>query len=247
MAQAIYREWFVHFRFPGHEDATFVDSPLGSIPEGWSVRPVQEVADARRGYSWDRSIETEDDAGTRVATIPNIRARLDMSGCTRLTDVTAADVERFSIRADDILMIGSNGNPERVAYSVRAPADTADLFASFLMRVRSKPDQTDPLLLFHQLRDPDGVLRQVRSTAVGATGLRNLRITVLRDALVTVPDRATSQGFQASVRPAIALADQLDEQQRALAAIRDLLLPELVTGQIDVSELDLDALVEAVA
>ena len=35
MAQAIYREWFVEFRFPGHEKVKLVDSPLGKIPEGW--------------------------------------------------------------------------------------------------------------------------------------------------------------------------------------------------------------------
>lgn len=32
MARLIYREWFVHFRFPGHEDVEFVDSDLGPIP-----------------------------------------------------------------------------------------------------------------------------------------------------------------------------------------------------------------------
>ena len=37
MAQAIYREWFVHFRYPGHEDDELVDSPLGPIPSGWAV------------------------------------------------------------------------------------------------------------------------------------------------------------------------------------------------------------------
>ena len=37
MAQAIYREWFVHFRYPGHEDGTLVDSPLGPIPEVGNV------------------------------------------------------------------------------------------------------------------------------------------------------------------------------------------------------------------
>ena len=37
MARTIYREWFVRFRYPGHEDATFVDSPLGPIPEGWEI------------------------------------------------------------------------------------------------------------------------------------------------------------------------------------------------------------------
>ena len=37
MAQAIYREWFVNFRFPGHENVKLVDSPLGQIPEGWEA------------------------------------------------------------------------------------------------------------------------------------------------------------------------------------------------------------------
>ena len=42
MARALYREWFVHFRFPGHEKVPRVTSPLGEIPEGW------EVSEARR-------------------------------------------------------------------------------------------------------------------------------------------------------------------------------------------------------
>ena len=37
MAQNLYREWFVKFRFPGHQHARFTDSPLGRIPEGWEV------------------------------------------------------------------------------------------------------------------------------------------------------------------------------------------------------------------
>ncbi|MDI6707433.1 MAG: restriction endonuclease subunit S, partial [Bacillota bacterium] len=38
MAQLIYREWFVKFRFPGHEKVRMVDSELGPIPEGWEVK-----------------------------------------------------------------------------------------------------------------------------------------------------------------------------------------------------------------
>ena len=52
MAQAIYREWFVHFRYPGHEDDELVDSPLGPIPDGWEVATLGDVvrafADGRR-------------------------------------------------------------------------------------------------------------------------------------------------------------------------------------------------------
>ena len=41
MAQAIYREWFVNFRFPGHQNVRMTDSPMGKIPQDWeiSVRP----------------------------------------------------------------------------------------------------------------------------------------------------------------------------------------------------------------
>ena len=45
MAQSLYREWFVHFRFPGHESAKFVDSELGQIPHGWEVKPLKDSLD----------------------------------------------------------------------------------------------------------------------------------------------------------------------------------------------------------
>jgi len=48
MARRLYREWFVHFRFPGHEGCRFVDSPLGEIPEGWEVKSLSDVADVNR-------------------------------------------------------------------------------------------------------------------------------------------------------------------------------------------------------
>jgi type I restriction enzyme S subunit len=50
MTRAVYREWFEEFRFPGHERAKFVPSPIGNIPLGWEVRHVSEFADFVRGY-----------------------------------------------------------------------------------------------------------------------------------------------------------------------------------------------------
>ena len=44
MARALYREWFVHFRFPGHENHPRVPSPLGEIPEGWEVKQLGDVS-----------------------------------------------------------------------------------------------------------------------------------------------------------------------------------------------------------
>src|SRR6266849_6012235 len=49
MARALYREWFVHFRFPGHEKTKRVDSPHGSIPYAWEVVPFTDIADVLSG------------------------------------------------------------------------------------------------------------------------------------------------------------------------------------------------------
>jgi len=51
MAQSLYREWFVHFRFPGYESARFSDSSLGQIPKGWEVKKLGQVAKIVMGLS----------------------------------------------------------------------------------------------------------------------------------------------------------------------------------------------------
>ena len=48
MARLLYREWFVHFRFPGHEDVGLVDSELGPIPEGWEMLPLGDITSNSR-------------------------------------------------------------------------------------------------------------------------------------------------------------------------------------------------------
>ncbi len=49
MARALYREWFVHFRFPGHEKLPRVASPLGDIPKGWEVKKLGDVLELNYG------------------------------------------------------------------------------------------------------------------------------------------------------------------------------------------------------
>ena len=51
MAQTLYREWFVHYRFPGHENVPMVESELGPIPQGWEVKPLGEMCHVLMGLS----------------------------------------------------------------------------------------------------------------------------------------------------------------------------------------------------
>ncbi|MBX7244147.1 MAG: restriction endonuclease subunit S [Candidatus Sumerlaeaceae bacterium] len=51
MARTLYREWFVHFRFLGHESHPRVPSPLGDIPKGWEVKKLKDVCKLTMGQS----------------------------------------------------------------------------------------------------------------------------------------------------------------------------------------------------
>jgi type I restriction enzyme S subunit len=56
MARALYREWFVHFRFPGHENHPRVASSLGEIPQGWEVKKFGEVV----ALNYGKALKKED-------------------------------------------------------------------------------------------------------------------------------------------------------------------------------------------
>ena len=59
MARALYREWFVHFRFPGHEKLPRVASPLGDIPQGWEVGRLDDVLILQRGFDLPKADRAE--------------------------------------------------------------------------------------------------------------------------------------------------------------------------------------------
>ena len=59
MAQTLYQEWFVHYRFPGHENVPIVESPLGPIPQGWGVGEIGDLAESIRRNVKPRDIEQE--------------------------------------------------------------------------------------------------------------------------------------------------------------------------------------------
>src|SRR5262249_53145588 len=57
MSRTFYREWFVEFRFPGHEKDPRVDSALGPIPKGWDVCNLSTLVNTQYGYTESASIE----------------------------------------------------------------------------------------------------------------------------------------------------------------------------------------------
>ena len=227
MARAIYREWFVHFRYPGHEDASLVDSPLGPIPYGWSVSPLFEVADIGFGFSFKSKRFAEE------GPFPVIRIRDVLSGTTR-TFTDEAPSERYRVVDGDVL-IGMDGE-----FHLRQWSGGDAWLNQRVARLRPLKGLSARHLLF-AVADP---IKEWNEAIVGTTVAHLGKSHLEQIQIVLPPPRLLAKAAQVLSHA----ADQecaLLKANRILASVRDLLLPRLVTGQIDVSALDLGALLEA--
>lgn len=231
MARAIYREWFVKFRYPGHGDVPLVDSALGPIPEGWGVASLSAIADITTGQS--PKSEFYNDAGIGK---PFHQGVADFGSHFPSTRKWCS-VEGRSAFDGDILV------------SVRAPvgriniANTDITIGRGLAGLRAK-DGRQGLLLGH-LRE---AFAEEDSMGNDGAIFKSLSKTELSSVAVLVPPSDFADAANEILTDNLTMIRGLAQTTRQLSDIRDLLLPKLVTGQIDLSALDLDVLlVEQVA
>lgn len=223
MAQALYREWFVHFRFPGHEKVCFVDSPLGKIPEEWAVTNLLDIAEVTYGYAFkSRHFNTSGDGN------PVVRIRDVLAGTTSTFSTERAS-KKYLIKNGDIL-VGMDGD-FHMGFWVGGEAYLVQRVARF------RPIDTASVYLLFMLLE--GPIRRFNATITGTTvaHLGNKHIKTIQVVLPTPEILARANEF---FSPMLELVLNLRVNNQLLTCTRDLLLPKLISGELDVSKLDID-------
>ncbi len=244
MARATYREWFVRFRYPGNRDVSLGDSPLGPVPAGWAFRRLDEVATLVRGRSY-RKTELVDDGG-----LPFVNLKCFMRGGGFRRD----GLKRYDGMFTDAQLVGHGDlvlavtdltqGREILARATLVPRLSEPRGVISLDVVRIVPlVASERLWIFAALRWSDFSSR-VKEYANGSTVLHLSPDHLAAGAVLWPPDDLRA-AFGGRVAPMLGAVDELTDASDRLAAIRDLLLPKLVTGAIDASHLDLGALTEA--
>ena len=233
MARAIYREWFVRFRFPGHANVELVDSNLGPIPEGWRRTELQRIAKVN---ATSRTLSPEE--VIRYLDISALSER-EITALASIPGTEAPGRARRVVRPGDI--VWSMVRPNRRAHALLvSPGD--DWIASTGLAVLT-PVSVPSSYLFETVSAvefSDFLVSRESGAAYPAVKPKDFE-----GAAVLLPDSQTLGEFDSAVGPMHRMAWDLREESASLAAMRDLLLPKLVTGQRDVSSLDLDALGDA--
>jgi type I restriction enzyme, S subunit len=207
MAQRIYREWFVDFRYPGHENVPLVDSALGLIPQGWEVGVLDDLVVLQRGFDLPQS-QRQDGA------VPVIAA----SG--RHGTHSEAKVNGPGV------VTGRSGSLGSVEYVVE---DFWPLNTTLWVKKYGRATPESAYFLLRSLG-----LAGFNSGSAVPTLNRN-DISQLAHPLA--PEALVSQ-FSEHARDILAAVRVLERSTEVLQTTRDLVLPHLISGAIDVTNLD---------
>lgn len=226
MARTIYREWFVKFRYPGHEDVPLVDSALGPIPEGWSWSKLDDLVRVVKKTVEPSTLDPYVPA-VGLEHIPRNQITLDNWGLageqgSRKTVFSKGDILFGKIR------------PYFHKVSL-APVDGISSTDAIVIRPLEHWGQVTMLI------SSKAFVAHATQTANG-TKMPRADWKVLGQWPVAVPPAKLADNFSHLLHHLLELAATLMFVHRHAAQLRNLLLPKLVTGQIDVSTLNLDTL-----
>ena len=225
LAQAIYREWFVNFRYPGYEADELIDSPLGPIPEGWGVAEFGYLATEVKDGVNPEGVEL-DTPYLGLEHIPRRSFTLTEFG---FVDSVASRKWRFL--PGDILLGKLRPYFHKV---VEAPVAGVCSTDAIVMRPREECRDLALMVAF----SPEFVAHAVGTA--GGTDRPRAKWSDLERFPVTLPPPGLMTQFSGVIRPLVDLAANHARQNANLRGTRDLLLPRLVSGEIDVSDLEID-------
>ncbi|HOO54657.1 MAG TPA: restriction endonuclease subunit S [Methanothrix sp.] len=221
MAQALYREWFVNFRFPGHEKVRMEDSELGPKPEGWEVKTLGEVCDIVMGQSPKSEFYNEEGEG-----LPFHQGVTDFGKIFPTTRVYCTIKNRIAESGD-------------ILFSVRAPvgriniADRKIVIGRGLSSIRSK-DETQ-VFYFQQLK----YTFQEEDMIGGGTIFKSVTKADMHRINVLIPSHLLVSEFERIAKSMFYELKVLTAKNDVLRRTRDLLLPKLISGEIDVEGLEI--------
>jgi type I restriction enzyme S subunit len=224
MAQAIYGEWFVNFRFPGHEQMEMVESELGPVPAGWEVNILGQLAEEIR-----RSVDPEQlDPDVPYFGLEHLpRRSIALADWGRAADVQST---KLSFRKGEILFGKIRPYFHKVGV---APLD--GICSSDTIVIVPKVEHYSGLVL--ACVSSDAFVAYATQTSQG-TKMPRANWSVLVEYPVVTPPSGLLRQFNEIMDSVVGQIHNLIFRNRNLRQTRDLLLPKLISGEIELAALE---------
>ena len=233
MARRIYEEWFVRFRFPGHEQVQMVESELGLIPEGWKRGPISGLYAGL--YDGPHATPKPSDEGPVFLGIGNITesGHLELSNVRHIAeeDLPKWTKRVFPKQGDIVFTYEATLN----RYAL-IPKGFRGCLGRRLALIRTTPEISSNLFLYCTFFSQEWRTTIATNTLSGAT-VDRIPLSQFPTFKIITPPLEIITKFDQLVRPMFAQIEILGQKNMNLRTTRDLLLPKLISGEIDVSTL----------
>jgi type I restriction enzyme S subunit len=228
MAQALYREWFVKFRFPGHEKVKMVESELGMVPDGWEIKKATDAIyvnpTTKVPKEGEKPFVSMGNLSNDSMFVNSYEYRSGNSGSKFKNGDT------LFARITPCL---ENG---KTAYVQFLPSNNDIAFGSteFIV-LRSKTLCSE--LVYLMARSNEFRDNAIKSMS-GATGRQRVQEACFDKYLFAHPDSKIISVFVEYVSPLLQNAYMLNKKSANLRRTRDMLLPKLISGEVDVENIE---------
>jgi len=218
-ARLLYKEWFVHLRFPGHEHTQIIDG----VPEGWKKKRLGDVA-ATNAESY------------KANNLPNEINYIDISSVKQgriLSKNKMPSSEapgRARRKGADGDVIWSNVRPNLRAYALVLEPDENDVFSTGFTILSPV---TIPFSYLYLFATTDDFVGHLVNHTTGAS-YPAVRPDDFERAEILLPAQSVLNIFHEKIEPAFRMIQVLEKKINALAKARDLLLPKLMNGEVAV-------------
>ena len=226
----LYHEWFVEFRFRGHEGVEMVDSELGQIPQGWGIMVVSEAIDINPRMKLDKERENHFISMGRLSESGMVIDTTEMEFRTGNSGAKFINGDTLLARITPSL---ENG---KTAYVQFLPEGAIGRGSTEFIVMRSKT--VTPEWVYCLARVPEFRLA-AEKTMTGASGRQRIQNEFFDNYKIAHPDHKILREFSQIVKPNFDGIFNLTQRNEILRETRDLLLPRLVSGQLDVSAIEL--------
>ena len=243
MAENLYKEWFVRFRFPGYETAKLIDTRLGKIPFGFSVIQMNDAFEYYIGGGWgeDNYSEAFPEKAyvIRGTDFPKVQ-KGDLSTCP-LRYHKKSNYAPRELKENDIIIEVSGGTAEQpVGRTLIVNKDVLDrlgnkvICASFCKLIRLNTEVVAPYYFYYWMQFLYNT-RVIDRFQLQSTGIINFKFEYfLRKGDIMLPPRDLMEMFDTKVKTLHEQISLLSKQNENLIKQRDLLLPRLMSGKLEV-------------
>lgn len=221
-ARLLYREWFMHLRFPGHENRQIIDG----VPEGWTSMSLSEAVWVRPRNDKPRSDSIVKVPMSALSTISMQCDTSDFSLSNKYSGATFKNGDTLLARITPCL---ENGKTAYVNFLQEG--ETACGSTEFIV-MRERIISRFQIYLLSRCDE----FREVAiKSMTGSSGRQRVDEEVIGQFRVLVAPECLAKEFDDLVRDFFASIKILAEQNQTLARARDLLLPRLMDGRIELA------------